>query len=131
MVSGASVETQVSEPLLRIDAAAKTPIPLRISAQQKLPSKVPLVATQRGATPSKAALQHPYAFECESLGAVGQRGKAPLCFKQKGGIRPPLSCSAHTIEMSAFYASTLSFQASTADAMSKRIRADKESSLLI
>ena len=48
---------EISEPLLRIDTAANLPrYPLRSMAQQKLPSKGPLVASPLGATPARAAL---------------------------------------------------------------------------
>ena len=49
--------TEISEPLLCIDTAANLPHnPLRSTAQQKLPSTGPLVASPRGETPSRAAL---------------------------------------------------------------------------
>ena len=53
------MSAQIFEGLLRIHTAANLPGPLRSRAQQMLPSKVPIVATRRGATPSKAALQRP------------------------------------------------------------------------
>ena len=47
---------EISEPLLRIDTAAKHPYtPFCSTAQQRLPDKGPVVAIQRDATPSKAA----------------------------------------------------------------------------
>ena len=45
----AQIQTEISEPLLRIDTAANTPYTHLARAQQKRPNKLPLVATPRGA----------------------------------------------------------------------------------
>ena len=49
------------------------PIPLRSKAQQKLPSKGPLVAIQRDATPSRASLQRPCAGAHVSSGVAAHQ----------------------------------------------------------
>ena len=48
-----------------------SPIPPRSTAQQTLPSKVQPAASQRDATPSRAALQRSYAGGCGSSAVEG------------------------------------------------------------